>query len=123
MATNFGEQSMEQRLELVTLARDLNAAGRLSAADAARVMKTPVVRVHPLVFLAEQKLGDAAVPGMLWLAWAYPEWFFVVLLVALVLMVALIVLLAKFVRQLWQRRRRLPAPPEMERAIGQNRSL
>jgi len=65
MATNFGEQLMEQRLELVTLARDLNADGRLSAADAARVMKTPVVRVHPLVFLAEQKLGDAAVPGKL----------------------------------------------------------
>jgi general secretion pathway protein E len=65
MATNFGEQLMEQRLELVTLARDLNADGRLSAADAARVMKTPMVRVHPLVFLAEQKLGDAAVPGKL----------------------------------------------------------
>jgi len=65
MATNFGEQLMEQRLELVTLARDLHADGRLSAADAARVMKTPVVRVHPLVFLAEQKLGDVAAPGKL----------------------------------------------------------
>ena len=65
MATNFGEQLMEQRLELVTLARDLHADGRLSSADAARVMKTPVVRVHPLVFLAEQKLGDVAVPGKL----------------------------------------------------------
>ncbi|MEE4145938.1 MAG: GspE/PulE family protein [Halieaceae bacterium] len=65
MATNFGEQLMEQRLELSTLARDLHADGRLCAADAARVMKTPVVRVHPLVFLAEQKLGDTAVPGKL----------------------------------------------------------
>ncbi len=65
MATNFGEQLMEQRLELTTLARDLHANGRLSTADATRVMKTPVVRVHPLVFLAEQKLGDAAAPGKL----------------------------------------------------------
>ena len=65
MATNFGEQLMEHRLELTTLARDLHADGRLSTADAARVMKTPVVRVHPLVFLAEQKLADAAAPGKL----------------------------------------------------------
>jgi general secretion pathway protein E len=65
MATNFGEQLMEQRLELIGLARDLHADGRISATDMARVVKTTVVRVHPLVFLAEQKLGDAAVPGKL----------------------------------------------------------
>ncbi|MDH4040204.1 MAG: GspE/PulE family protein [Gammaproteobacteria bacterium] len=64
MATNFGEQLMEHRLDLITLARELNAAGRLSAADTARVVKTPMVRVHPLVFLAEQKLADAGHPGM-----------------------------------------------------------
>ncbi len=63
MATNFGDQLMEQRLDLITLARELNAAGRLSAADMARVVKTPMVRVHPLVFLAEQKLADAGNPG------------------------------------------------------------
>jgi len=63
MATNFGDQLMEHRLELITLARELNAAGRLSAADMARVVKTPMVRVHPLVFLAEQKLADAGNPG------------------------------------------------------------
>jgi general secretion pathway protein E len=54
---------MEHRLDLITLARELNAAGRLSAADMARVVKTPMVRVHPLVFLAEQKLADAGNPG------------------------------------------------------------
>ena len=58
MATNFGDQLMEHRLDLITLARELNAAGRLSAADMARVVKTPMVRVHPLVFLAEQKLAE-----------------------------------------------------------------
>ena len=63
MATNFGDQLMEHRLDLISLARELNAAGRLSAADMARVVKTPMVRVHPLVFLAEQKLADAGNPG------------------------------------------------------------
>ena len=65
MATNFGDQLMEHRLDLITLARELNLAGRLSAADLARMVKTPMVRVHPLVFLAEQKLADAAHPGSL----------------------------------------------------------
>ena len=65
MATNFGDQLMEHRLDLITLARELNLAGRLSAADLARMVKTPMVRVHPLVFLAEQKLADAAHPGRL----------------------------------------------------------
>ena len=63
MATSFGEQLMEHRLDLITLARELHADGRLSKADLARVVKTQVVRVHPLVSLAEQKLADAATPG------------------------------------------------------------
>ncbi len=44
-------------------------------------------------------LGDAAVPGMLWLAWEHPIWFFAALALALALMLALIVVLAKFLRQ------------------------
>jgi general secretion pathway protein E len=63
MATTFGEQLMEHRLDLITLARELHVDGRLSDADLARVVKTQVVRVHPLVSLAEQKLADAATPG------------------------------------------------------------
>jgi general secretion pathway protein E len=63
MATTFGEQLMEHRLDLITLARELHLDGRLSDADLARVVKTQVVRVHPLVSLAEQKLADAATPG------------------------------------------------------------
>jgi len=68
-------------------------------------------------------VGDAAVPGMLWLAWAHPEWFFVALLVALVLMIGLIVLLSKFVRRLWQRWRDRPRAADPPPAIGQNRWL
>ena len=63
MATNFGEQQMEHRLSLSTLAQDLNSDGRLSDAQLSGIAQSSVVKVHPLVFLAEQKLTDAAVPG------------------------------------------------------------
>jgi len=76
MATNLGEQLMEHRLSLSTLAHDLNADGRLSDADLALIGKAPLVKVHPLVFLAEKKMPDAATPDktldmdslLLWLA-------------------------------------------------------
>jgi hypothetical protein len=45
-------------------------------------------------------LGDATVPGMLWLAFTHPVWFFVALLIALVLMVTATVVLFKFLRGL-----------------------
>ncbi len=48
-------------------------------------------------------LGDAAVPGMLWLAWEHPLVFFVALGIALVAGLVLTVVLFKFLRQLWRR--------------------
>jgi general secretion pathway protein E len=63
MASNFGEQLMEHRLNLSTLARELYDDGRLSAADHTRVSQSTLVKVHPLVFLAEQNLADPARPG------------------------------------------------------------
>ena len=60
---------------------------------------------EPFSNLGLSLLDDAAVPGMLWLAWANPAWFFVALAVVLVLMVALIVLTAKFLRRLVARLR------------------
>jgi len=63
MGTNFGEQLMEHRLSLSTLAQDLHSEGRLSDRDFARVMAAQAVRVHPLVYLAEQKIEDASAPG------------------------------------------------------------
>ena len=44
MATSFGEQLMEHRLESVTLAQELHADGRLSDADLARVGEHPGCR-------------------------------------------------------------------------------
>ena len=52
MATNFGEQQMEHRLSLSTLAQDLNSDGRLSDAQLSGIAQSSVVKVHPLVFLA-----------------------------------------------------------------------
>ena len=60
---------------------------------------------EPFSNLGLSLLDDAAVPGMLWLAWVHPAWFFVALAVALVLMVTLIVLMAKFLRRLFARLR------------------
>jgi hypothetical protein len=48
-------------------------------------------------------LGDAAVPGMLWLAWEHPLWFFVALALALLVMLVLTVTLMKFLRRLLER--------------------
>jgi hypothetical protein len=58
-------------------------------------------------------LGDAAVPTMLWLAWAHPTWFFVGLAFAVLLMGTLIVVLFRFLRALLRRfkvRRPLSSP-------------
>jgi hypothetical protein len=55
---------------------------------------------EPLSNIGLSLLGDATVPGMLWLAFAHPVWFFVALLIALVLMVTATVVLFKFLRGL-----------------------
>jgi general secretion pathway protein E len=52
--------TMDQRLILSTLVNDLLADGRITAENAARLAHSANLRVHPLVFLAEQKLTDAA---------------------------------------------------------------
>jgi general secretion pathway protein E len=63
MPTNFGEQLMEQPLTLSSLALDLSADGRLSGRDVERVRNASVGTVHPMVYLAEQKLQDTSLPG------------------------------------------------------------
>lgn len=58
---------------------------------------------EPFSNLGLSLLGDAAVPTMLWLAWAHPVWFFVGLALATAVMVALIVVLFRFLRALVRR--------------------
>ena len=48
-------------------------------------------------------LGDAAVPGLLWLAWQHPLWAFAALAVSVVVALVLTIVLFKFLRLLWQR--------------------
>ncbi len=63
MTSQRGQQFREHRLDLASLAQELHADGRLSAADLARIGKSTLVKVHPLVFLAELKVADATRPG------------------------------------------------------------
>jgi hypothetical protein len=60
-------------------------------------------------------LDDAAVPAMLWLAWAHPAGFFVALAVALLLMTGLILLTAKFLRGLLRRLRGRTGAADLKR--------
>jgi general secretion pathway protein E len=54
---------MEHRLELAPLAHQLHRDGRLSDEDLARVAQNAHVKVHPLIYLAEQRLPDQTRPG------------------------------------------------------------
>lgn len=57
-------------------------------------------------------IDDAAVPGMLWLSWEHPAWFFGALALALLVMVSLTVVLIKFLRRLLNRWRGSGAAPQ-----------
>jgi len=63
MTANVSPEYAERSLELHVLAGELFTAGRVSAADRDRLLKVNVGSIHPLVYLAEQKLVDAASPG------------------------------------------------------------
>ena len=80
--------------------------GTLAAtAHTAKATTRAAVNTSPEPFsnIGLSLLGDAAVPGMLYLAWQQPTWFLVALAVAVVLAVVLMVVLFKFLRVLWRR--------------------
>ena len=60
---------------------------------------------EPFSNLALSLLGDAAVPSMLWLAFAHPVVALFFLVFATLSMLAIITVLAKFMRELWMRLR------------------
>ena len=60
MKSTFSQSLAERRLSLPELAQELKADGRLGAGDAARCNLPTGVKVHPLVYLAEQDMEDAA---------------------------------------------------------------
>lgn len=55
----------ETRLDVASLAEGLHRAGRLSVKNLARLRSNNHTALHPLVFLAEQKLSDLANLGLL----------------------------------------------------------
>ncbi len=63
MAVQTGARQAGQTLSLVALVRDLQRDGRLSETDARRISATAIGSIHPLVYLAEQKLADPSRPG------------------------------------------------------------
>lgn len=63
MNSTFGQHLAERRLDLLELAQALKADGRLGASDAARCNLPTGMKVHPLVYLAEQNMEDAASLG------------------------------------------------------------
>jgi hypothetical protein len=85
-----------------TVIAALLGGGLAATAHAAKATTRAAANTSPEPFsnLGLSLLGDAAVPGMLWLAWSHPVPFFVALAFVLVAMAALIVLMFKFLRGL-----------------------
>ncbi len=82
------------------------AGGTLAAtAHAAKASTRAAVNTSPEPFsnIGLSLAGDAAVPGLLWLAWTHPLWFWPVLALAVLVAMALIVVLFKFLRGLVRR--------------------
>ena len=82
------------------------AGGTLAAAShTAKATTRAAANTSPEPFsnIALSLAGDLAVPGILWLAWEHPLWFFPLLAVMLVVSVVLVVVLFKFLRELLRR--------------------
>ena len=73
---------------------------------------------EPFSNIAMSLMGDAAVPGVLWLAAAHPVVALVVLAIATLSMLAIIVLLMRVLRGMWARFRGRPVPAEQEAVQG-----
>lgn len=57
---------------------------------------------EPFSNIAASLVGDAAVPTMLWLAWAHPAWFAVAMTIVVLLMLVLIVLTLRFLKTIYR---------------------
>ncbi len=63
MNAKFGPEYAERPLDLYSLVVELHASGHLAEADRERLAGVSIGSVHPLVFLAEQKIPDTSRPG------------------------------------------------------------
>lgn len=101
----FGGDSTAWAMAAALMGGTLAAASHTAKATTRAAVNTSP---EPFSNIALSLLGDAAVPGMLWLAWNEPLWFFAALAAALLIAAVLTVVLFKFLRALW--RRVFPAP-------------
>ncbi len=65
MNAKFGPEYAERPLDLFSLVVELHASGHLAESDRERLAGVSIGSVHPLVFLAEQKIPDPSRPGRL----------------------------------------------------------
>jgi hypothetical protein len=96
----FGGDSASWALVAALMGGALAATSHTAKATTRAAVNTSP---EPFSNIALSLLGDAAVPGLLWLAWEQPVWFFAALAVGIVLAVVLIVVLIRFLRALWRR--------------------
>jgi hypothetical protein len=93
----FGADSSTWSLLAALLGGTLAATAHTAKATTRAAANTSP---EPFSNIGLSLLGDAVVPGMLWLAFAHPLWFFPALAIAVVIALALIVVLFRFLRGL-----------------------
>jgi hypothetical protein len=99
-ASVFGADHSQWAMAAALIGGSLAATSHVAKATTRAAVNTSP---EPFSNIGMSLLGDTVVPASLWLSWAHPEVFFVVLAVALVVMVALIWVFGKFLRQLARR--------------------
>ena len=99
-ASVFGADQATWAMVAALLGGTLAATSHVAKATTRAAINTSP---EPFSNVAMSLLGDGVVPIALWLSWAHPIAFFVLLAVVLVVMVALIWWLAKFLRFLVRR--------------------
>ncbi len=115
-AAVFGIDEAQWATAAALLGGSLAATSHLAKATTRAAANTSP---EPFSNIGLSLIGDAVVPGALWLAWAEPVTFMVLLAVTVVAMVATTWLLWRFVRTLFARlglgsRRPLPADSRLE---------
>ena len=99
-ASVFGADQSSWAMAAALIGGTLAATSHIAKATTRAAVNTSP---EPFSNIAMSLLGDGAVPVGLWLSWAHPLVFFVVLAIVLVLMVVLIWVFSKFLRALLRR--------------------
>lgn len=99
-ASVFGADQASWAMAAALMGGTLAATSHVAKATTRAALNTSP---EPFSNVAMSLLGDGVVPVALWLSWAHPTLFFILLACAVALALALIWLLARFLRQLARR--------------------